>query len=65
MQSEGEVRVGPTPTNGITTPGNPDSNADMGSGVHPVVPPPPAPTTTPFYYPPPSEQDLTPTPPPP
>ena len=66
MQSEDEVRVGPTPTNGTTTPSNPDSNADASAlGVHPVVPPPPAATTTPYYYPPPSEQNLTPTPPPP
>jgi hypothetical protein len=61
MQSDDGVRIGPTPTNDVTTPGNPDSTGDVGSGDYPVVPPPLA---TPAK-PPPGEQDLTPSPAPP
>jgi hypothetical protein len=38
MQSDTDVRVGPTPTNDITTPGNPDSTGTEGAGTYPQSP---------------------------
>jgi hypothetical protein len=43
MQSDTDVRVGPTPTNGVTTPGNPDPTGTEGAGTYPQSPATPAP----------------------